>query len=249
VVRPASLHIAIVEDEPSDAAVLHEFIKASGISGTVSVFSCGSEFLQTFSDGKYDIIFLDIYMNGAAEGIDIAKMIRVKDIHAVIVFVTVSPDYTRDAFVFGALKYLDKPITAEGVNDALSLATFRQKERPAISVRLAGGDIERLPLAGLIYCEQTGYFIEVHLTDRVLRTNQRTRLKDIEAQLPSPPFVRCHKGFIVNLEYIERIDRETLVFHMENGDAVSIRQRDKGKCSAYQRAIDEWRAHKVWRNA
>jgi len=246
--KPPLLQVAIVEDDPADAAILHGYLERSGYDNVGQIFCSAGEFLQNFRPGRYDLIFLDIYMDHGAQGIEAAEKIRRNDPNVVIAFVTNSPDHTREAFRLSALAYLDKPITAEGVKNALSLAQMKRKSRPVININQTGGGQSEIPRDSIVYCEQKGHVVEIQLTDGIISTNSRTKLGDLEKMLPAPPFIRCHHSFIVNYDYVSHIDRHIPAFCMENQFSVPIRQRDAGKCAQYEREIDEWITAKIWRD-
>ena len=85
-----------------------------------------------------------------------------------------------------------------------------RKEEAAMSglirfpVKRSDGIIELLELESIYYLEADG-------GDTLVRTARRKRyrsvqeLGDIERFLPSPPFIRCHRSFIVNLERVRSI--------------------------------------------
>ena len=63
------MNIAIVDDRKTDSDRLVGFIDTYAEQhrlqwGAMDRFSSGEEFLGAFTAGKYDIIFLDIYMDG-----------------------------------------------------------------------------------------------------------------------------------------------------------------------------------------
>lgn len=43
-----------------------------------------------------------------------------------------------------------------------------------------------------------------------------------------PNFVRCHRAFIVNFDFVDRVEQDLI---MKNGDTVYIRQTDSKKCA------------------
>ena len=60
-------------------------------------------------------------------------------------------------------------------------------------------------------------------------------LAEMEERLHSDAFFRCHKSYIVNMSYVERVERD---FVMKNGCTVYIRRGDVKKCAE---ALDRWR--------
>ncbi len=66
------------------------------------------------SDQNYDILFLDIDMDGM-NGIETAKILREKDKNVKIIYVTSYAEYVNYAFAVHAFAYLLKPVSQEQV--------------------------------------------------------------------------------------------------------------------------------------
>jgi len=247
------LQIAICEDVQADAVLLESHIKKSGIPAECRCFGSGEELLASFCAGLYDLIFMDIYMNdmrgiSAARGIETVKKIRETDVNVVIAFVTSSQDHTREGYQLKALRYLDKPVSAIDVKETLELALAQRKSRLHITLTLASGVRTELPLDSIMFFEQQNRVVRVHMPSGTLTTCQSARMDKMEAQLPSPPFLRCHNSYLVNLDYVYKVDRELVAFCMKNGDTVDIRKRDFGKCRQYEVALDKWRMSRMGRD-
>lgn len=226
-----SLRIAICEDFPADALVLKEHISKSGLPTQCMHFSNGEDLLHCLTPGKYDLFFLDIYMNGIT-GIQAAEKIREIDETAILVFITSSLDHTLESYRLGALMYLEKPVKAAGVKEAIELALMKKKHRATITLWLAGGKNQAVPLDEIRYFEQKGHIIQVYTTSQgILHTTQSVKMNDIEKQLPSPQFLRCHRSYLVNLEYVQRVDKQLHAFRMNNGDQVDIRRGHLAQCT------------------
>ena len=73
----------------------------------ISSFSNGRSLLESSCD--FDVIFLDIQME-QPDGMETAKMLRQRNIHCLVVFITVLKEYVFDAFEVQAYDYLVKPI-------------------------------------------------------------------------------------------------------------------------------------------
>lgn len=117
------MKIAIVDDLELDAEQLSHLIlsymKEHRIPAAVpEIFSNGETFLASFTAGSFDIVFLDIYMDGLS-GMETARKIRALDASCRIVFVTTSPDFAVDSYDVNAAFYLLKPVTMERVSKAL----------------------------------------------------------------------------------------------------------------------------------
>lgn len=233
---PKPLRIAICEDTPEDADLLERFIKQSGFSCDCALFKDGGDFLSSFVYGKYDIVFMDIYL-GDILGVEVVRHIREKDEHVPIAFTTTSPDHTLESYRLGALKYIEKPVTLKSVKEILELAELKRGTRTAFTHFPVGGK-EEINLEDVIYFEQQKHSVIVHTAQGSVCPVRSVKLADIETRELPASFLRCHHSFIVNLRYVAGIDTKLSVFRMKNGDNAHIRRDDLKKSKdAYERFL------------
>ena len=233
-----TLRIAICEDNDRDAEHLVSLINASGVSAEVSRFESGSAFLASRPAGRFDLVFFDIYMNGVL-GVEAARALRETDDSCGVVFTTSSPNHMPESFDVGADQYLLKPVEYKKLRKVLKkrLALMEISRKTCI-VNVKGQVID-IPLDNIYYVEVIGHNCHVHTANGVVETGSTMKLEDFARQLPSPRFQRCHKSYIVNMSYVEKVDRD---FIMKNGNRVYIRRGDVAK---YARELDKWRLYEA----
>ena len=101
------ISIAIVDDEKVIREQIKFFVEKKQTESVIDTYSSGEELLM--ADRDYDIIFLDIQMDGM-NGIDTARALRQKTEDTVLIFITGVKEYVFDAFDVAAFHYLIKPI-------------------------------------------------------------------------------------------------------------------------------------------
>lgn len=222
------LKIALCENSLADREELLIIIENFHVPYECDSFSSGEELLIEFAPGKYDLIFLDIYMgDGRLKGVDAAAKIREADTEVMLIFTTSSTDHALESYRLKALKYLEKPLTAIDIQETLLLALAIQKSKPHIKL-LIEGSYQDIPIDGILFFEQRNHAVMVHTLSKILRTSQTIRLDYIESLVPEF-FLRCHHSFIVNLHYVREIDQELAIFVMQDDSRVHIRQRNLRK--------------------
>ena len=230
------LKIAVYEDSPTDAALLIRCILESGIPAEYEAFSSGDALLASFSAGRYDLIFLDIYMGDVQQGVDIAAKIRETDTSVTLAFTTTSKEHALESYRLKAYAYLEKPVQPSDVGEVLEQALNKRRNAPAVNL-LIEGEHRDIPLDSILYFEQKNQAVLVNTLTETLRTSQTVKLKDIEALLPEG-FFRCHHSYIVNHRYVKGEDQELRMFLMQNGDKVYIRRQDMKKAErAYEDSL------------
>ena len=107
-----------VDDEPLLLAGLVRAVEASPDITSVMQFTRCSDVLEWAKDNKPDIAFLDIQLRGMT-GIDLGEKLLDLYPKLPIVFCTGYREYAFDAFKIHADGYLEKPISAEAVQNEI----------------------------------------------------------------------------------------------------------------------------------
>lgn len=230
------IQIAVCEDMPGDTERLLRCIDESGIPSEYRVFSDCDALLADFLPGKYDLVFLDIYMNDVQQGIKAAASIREADALVTLAFTTFSPEHALESYRLKAFAYLEKPVKARDVHGVLEYAANRRRSAPSVKL-LIQGKYQDIPLKSILYFECKNHAVQVATLSGVLRTSQTVKLGDIEPLLPDG-FFRCHNSYIVNLRYVKELDQKLRLFRMQNDDPVYIRRPSLGRAlRAYERQL------------
>lgn len=220
------LQIAVCEDNIEEQKQLISLIENSGIPTETMVFNSGEELLQEYRSGKFDLIFMDIYMDGMT-GVEAVAAIRKIDENVAVAFTTTSTDYTLESYRLEALKYIEKPVKAKAVHKILELARLKKENTPRLMLKINSKDIS-VPFERILYAEQKAHTFFLFLTGgEVLQANEK--LDNIEKQFEGWNFFRCHKSYLVNFAYVKSLDNELMVFSMKEGKNVHIRRESMGK--------------------
>jgi len=216
------LLIAVCEDTEPDLLVLKTLIENSGVNYTLDIFKNGESFIAAFEKGKYDLIFLDVFMEELS-GVDTAEKIRELDANVVIVFTTTSEDFTREGYRFNAYKYMIKPILKEDVEESIDLAVVkRDRDLEASLEIISDGRAVSIPFNDIEYVESRDSRSRIVTSDGQ-EYPTIVSLDSLETLLSPPRFLRSHRAFIVNLDHVDDIDDD---FIMDNGDIAYIRVKD-----------------------
>lgn len=221
------MNIAVCEDQASDRTLLCDTIEnyfaRMGYAGELSLFETGEDLLTDFSPGKFDIVFLDIFLPGIS-GVDAARKIREADPDCMLLFTTISLDHALDGFEVQASGYVVKPIDQEKMDRALYMCReVLSKNARTIQIPSGRNGEIALPLGNILYIEVYGKSALFHLHGGVFEVRQP--LDEIEQRLGGVPFLRCHRSYIVNMNHINEIDSESFV--MKNGDFVPMRKNGR----------------------
>ncbi|HZS05577.1 MAG TPA: LytTR family DNA-binding domain-containing protein [Blastocatellia bacterium] len=167
--------------------------------------------LRVIEETKPDVVFLDIQMPGQS-GFDLVNQLR-QPIR--IIFATAFDEYAIRAFEVNALDYLLKPVNPERLARAVERLSLAAPE-PDKSTRpleyddylfLTFGDSSRFLRVGAIRSiSAAGVYTEVVTADSQ-KTLVLKSLNEWEARLPGKYFLRIHRSTIINLEFVERVEK------------------------------------------
>ena len=220
------LRFAVVEDRLPDAQRLESLLRLAFGGGQPLVcdhYESGDAFLAAFPSKNYQVVFLDICMEGT-NGIETARILRRTDPDLLLVFVTSSPEYVWDAFPVHPFDYLLKPYREEKLfqlADELRRMLFRAE--PELEVRIARQQVH-LPLRKIQYAMAQNHYVRIVSDDGECRAV--STFSQVEQLLRAQEnFIVCNRGVILNMDKVLRLDSDC--FEMLDGTCLPVRQKDK----------------------
>lgn len=199
----------LVEDEPIAVEILSNFIK--GIDGIelIEVKSDAASALKWIYENEVDVIFQDINLP-QGNGIELIKSLPNPP---VVVFTTANPEYAVDGFELNAVDYLVKPIAFERFRVAVS--KVKEKLNSTTEAKLSFKANNRTYLVDrkdVYFFKSAGDYVKVFTRDLKLVVN--TTMKQLESL--NEPFIRVHKSYIINKQYVKFIEGNIVVIAGES---------------------------------
>lgn len=196
-------------------------IRAALLQNVDGIMESSVELMADIEKGKrFDIMLLDILMPGE-NGMTAAREVREHDTNVKIIFLTASPEFAVESYAVDAWYYQLKPIRQEDFFRLMdsACAACSKEQTHSLILRSKSG-IVRVELEKLVYCEVMGRTLTFHLNSGVVLESMG-RLDDLCDQLmPYPNFLRPHRSFLINMEYIANIAARSIT--MQNGAEVPV---------------------------
>lgn len=204
------IKIAFCDDDSTVLSDLHELLALyrAGKNKEIDDYTFHSplELIAEIERGiRFDILFLDVLMPGE-NGIEVAAEIRNYDKNAKIIFLTSSSEFAVQSYTVNAFYYQLKPICTETFTRLMDAVLSQcEKEQASSLILHCKTGITRIKPTQLEYCEVIHRTLFIHLTSgKVLECIGS--LADLEKQLlPLGSFLRPHRSYLVNLEYIQNL--------------------------------------------
>lgn len=200
------IRVAIAEDMEFERDALLRCIRRyeqeRGETFSCAVFENGEELLRGYEKG-FDILLLDVAMP-KVDGLTAARRIRRQDDAVIIIFITSMVQYAVQGYSVDALDFIVKPVGYTGLRLRLDRALARMaKSRPRRLEVRSGSSLCSVAVRDIRYVETCNHKIIIHTSGAQMLTDMP--MKQIEAQLSGQPFFRCHTSYLVNFDYVDRI--------------------------------------------
>ncbi|WP_298419367.1 response regulator [uncultured Kordia sp.] len=219
-----TVKILVVEDEIIIADHLCDTLNDLGYEALEPAINY-TEAITMIEAEKPDLAILDIQLSGRKTGIDIAEKIR-KDYDFPFIFLTSNSDplTVSEAKKVMPPAYLVKPFTKDELYTSIEIALYNY------SKRVGEVDEEELIIKDAFFIKDKNIFIKLRFEEILfiksehvyaeiqLKNNQkhviRGNLNKIITKL-NQKFARVHRSYIVNLDYLEQIDHNTIVIEKQ----------------------------------
>lgn len=216
------IKIAIWEDEKIHQELLTENLKKLfrelSIDYEVYIFDSGEQLLENYPE-NIDIFLLDIQMDKLS-GMDIARKIRTIDKNTVeIVFTTSFIEYIQEGYEVRAYRYLLKPIEFEDIKKHITacIEEIRMKKDKYLVISNKH-DNYKIRIDTILYIEVQNKDITIHTIDNNYEV--KMSMNKIEKELKEYSFFRCHKSFLININFVENVKQYVAI--LENGQEVPV---------------------------
>lgn len=210
------LRIAIVEDSDADArllrAHLERYSREHECELQIERFPSGLRFIEAY-EPVWDIVMMDVEMPGL-DGMATARRLRALDASVCLIFVTNLAQYAIGGYEVDAIDFLLKPLNyfqfALRLDKAVRICALRKGRSIAVDTQ---DGLVRLRLTEIYYVESQKHYLTFHTVNGEYRS--RGSLRGLAGELPEESFAPCHASYLVNLEYVERIEPQQVTVHGE----------------------------------
>jgi len=214
------IKVIIVDDEKLARDIVKKHIESFSNLEYAGECSNGFEALKMINEIKPDIVFLDIQM----PKINGFEMLELLENPPVIIFSTAYDQYALKAFEVNATDYILKPFNTQRFNEAIEKAFAalknKQKFNENVEKLVRHNDtqtetlnrivvkknqkINIIPVENVNYLEAQDDYVMIHTLDEKF-LKQKT-MKYFETHLPIDSFVRIHRSYILNINFMKQIE-------------------------------------------
>ncbi|CCH53835.1 Sensory transduction protein lytT [Fibrisoma limi BUZ 3] len=246
----------LIDDELSAREVLQVYLQAEPSVVVTGEAANGTEAVRMILQQRPDLIFLDIQMP-ELDGFDVLREIWAYH-KPVVVFTTAYDQYALKAFEVNAVDYLLKPFNDLRFYQALERAKewLRRQSQPSVDALLGQLNTVAVPADSAAYLRRMlvkengrmffvdtgeiryfdaeGNYITLHTSRN--RYTIYDSLTNLETQLDPLDFVRIHRSYIINVNYIKEVETHyngDYVVRLQSGEVLKWTRNYRDNLKAF----------------
>jgi two-component system LytT family response regulator len=201
----------IIDDEKYARSDLRELLSLFPTIDIVGEAKNIKTAIEAIENLKPDLLFLDIQFPGET-GFELFDKV---DITAKVIFVTAYDEYAIRAFDVNACDYLLKPVNPDRLALAIKRLPENHEQQNQPSISLTEEDSIYLQLNYKYYFLRVDSIIKITAADHFTEVFTAKGLKGLtnkqlcewEKRLPKSSFTQVHRSTIINMNFVERIER------------------------------------------
>ena len=214
-----SFNIGICDDESkwhkevSDSC--KRYFNDKGVQYEIFSYYEGEKLLKE-KDIEIDVLFLDVEMK-SMDGLAVMKEVeRTHNIHN-IVFVSSHPEAVWDSFGYKTKGFVTKPFMDKDIFEKLD---------EIYNKKLTDSLLEFTDFYGVVYIKKSDIVLiksDSNYSTIITEDGEKVvtcTLKDCEKKLDGLPFLRIHRSYIVNLDYVKNMTSS--IASLKNGESYTI---------------------------
>lgn len=217
----------IIDDEPLAIEILVDYCSKIDFVEVLGTFTNPLEAIAVIKEKKADLIFCDIEMPQIS-GIDFINSL---DNRPLFIFTTAYSQYAVEGFELNAVDYLVKPIPyhrfIKAVSRSKELLTSHEKPLESNIFSSHGETNEsqkfifvkaeyesiKINLDDIEYIQGLKDYLKIHITNTNKAILTLMSFRELLDRLPPNQFLRVHKSFAVNVNYINTVQRNRIVIN------------------------------------
>ena len=202
--------IALCDDDkkaiPVIAGAVESTFQTYGIQVEIDKFSSGDALLRATEKVCYQLLLLDIEMPGL-DGIAVGKRLRAKGDETIIVYISEAESRVFESFFVQPLGFVRKSNFLNDISAVVELymkTTAKENKGDYLDFKTRSG-ILTLRSRQVRYIEGSRNYQYLYVDGRSEPIEIKMTMDRLEAMSEPFGFIRIHKGYLVNFQYIQHI--------------------------------------------
>jgi len=201
---------------------------------SISFYRSGVEFLHDIEKGTvFHIIFMDIEMAGL-NGVKVGQLLRQKPNgrDSILIYISSHETYFRELVHVGVFGFIGKPIQTAELDELFDRALgqairYKNAVTPRRFFFKHGTDSHSVRIDEIVFMKNVKRVIELYIWEHTGKALSRTgifysSISAVLQYLPESSLVQCERSYIVNLDYVQRMEKDAFVLRDKDKTKISI---------------------------
>lgn len=195
------MKVGLVDDRTIDLDKLKAIIEPMEQLELVFATTNANEAYEEIKKQSIELLIADIEMPDLS-GYELADIIHTHALQIAVIFVTGNSGYAVHAFELNVHDYIMKPYSKDRLVSSIERLLMKQQK-----VEMGGRlyikqktDIHIVQKKDIIFIERSGRATTIFTKNGQIKTYQT--LNELEGELRERLFIRAHRSFIINIQYI-----------------------------------------------
>jgi len=221
-----SVNILIAEDDIFISEHLKQILLDLNhqVTGIVSSYLEAVEFLE--NNDLPDLALLDIRMHGEDQGVEIAKHLNTLNIPFIYITSFSDKNTVQQAVEQEPKGYIIKPFSKDEIKVLVSKIVKELKPK-FLCIKESFMNTKIL-IEDILYIKSDNVYLEIYTATKTHL--YRSKLVELMEELQNEDFVRVHRSFIINKNFIEKVAAQRVVI---NGVVIPISKSYKDSLSSF----------------
>jgi DNA-binding LytR/AlgR family response regulator len=212
------LQCIAIDDEPLALDLLENYISKLPYLQLAGKCQDAFEATKLMQEKKIDLVFVDIQMPGLT-GLQFIQSLQQKPL---VILVTAYEKFAMEGYNLDVVDYLLKPVELDrfikACNKAFELYQLKHTapsgniQQPAPGYFFVNADYSliKVQFNDITWIEGLRDYVKIHLKSTAKPLIVRSGVKAIEQELPADQFLRVHKSYIVSVESITAVRKNSI---------------------------------------
>ena len=215
-----NINCIAIDDEPLALDIIQNYASKVPFLDLKGTFQNPIDAIEHLDNNSIDLIFLDIQMPELT-GFEFLKSLPKQPL---IIFTTAYPNFALESYENDAVDYLVKPIAFDRFLKAVSKVKQRlslientsadkteQPDKDFIFVKTEYKTV-KIDLKEILFVESQKDYVIFTLEDNSTIPSLLS-IRNVNETLPSNNFIRVHRSFILAIDKIDSIERNTVIIN------------------------------------
>ncbi|MCS7019491.1 MAG: LytTR family DNA-binding domain-containing protein [Cytophagales bacterium] len=207
----------VLDDDLITAELIAEFARRDNYFQHVVVSNHPVQALQMIEKEHFDVLFLDIDMPEMS-GLELLQTLKEP---IICVLITSKTEHAIEAFEYGVVDYLVKPVryhrfhaALQKIKDFIKLRVYTGADDDNVFIKSGTNQYVKIQLSKILYLEAMADYVIFHMEGGA-QYLVLTTMKAMASKLP-PHFLRVHRSFLVNYHKIDSVEDDSVIIQKKN---------------------------------